>query len=140
MTPLVRWFRNLREKLFGSFFEGPAPPDRLAQMAIVFANTNPTATRAEWLRFCIEHARESYRAGWVRGYEYTERDPDERAIISQVDPDVVATAMDPDWQWSPEVTLTEEPTEVIREEQLTEREEMERLFKQALLEKNNGSQ
>jgi|ERR1700722_2026544 len=130
-TPIVRWFRNLREKLLGKFYDGPEAPDRLRQMVVVFANTNPTATRLEWIRFAVEHAKESYRAGWVRGYEYTERDPDERAVMRHVDPEMIALAMDPDWEWSPEVKLAEDPATVVPEEQPTEREEIERLFRQA---------
>jgi hypothetical protein len=129
-TPVVRWFRNIREKLLGKFYDGPEPPARIVEMVVVWANMNPTATRAEWVRFVSEHAKECYRAGWVRGYEYTERDPDERAIISQLDPELIATAMDPNWRWSPEVQLEEDPQTVVPEMQLNEREEMERLLRQ----------
>ena len=130
MTPLVRWFRNIRERIFGSFYDGPEPPDRLAQMVIAFALTNPQATRFDWTRFAIEHARECYRAGYTRGYEYIERDPDERAILTQLDPDALADALDPDWRWSPELDLNGIPKEPVNEFVFSEREEMERLMKQ----------
>lgn len=130
MTPLVRWFRDIRERLFGKYFDGPEPPDRLSQMVIAFAQTNPQATRFDWTRFAIDHARECYRAGYTRGYEYTERDPDERAIISQLDPDLIATALDPDWKWSAELNINGIPKEPVREMVFSEQEEMQRLMDQ----------
>lgn len=131
MTPIVKWFRNFRERVFGKYDDGPDPPERLAQMVIAFAQTTPQATRLDWTRFAIEHARESYRAGYTRGYEYTERDPDERAILSQLDPETLATALDPNWLWqSPPLTLDGILEEPVRELIFTENEEMQRLLEQ----------
>lgn len=130
MPPIVRWFRDIRERIFGKFYDGPEPPDRLAQMVIAFALTTPQATRFDWTRFAIDHARECYRAGYTRGVEYVERDPDERALLSQLDPDAIADALSPDWRWSPELDLNGIPKEPVQEFVFGEPEEMERLMKQ----------
>lgn len=130
MTPVGRWFRNVRERIFGSFFDGPEPPERLSQMVIAFAQTNPQATRFDWARFAIDHARECYRAGYTRGVEYIERDPDERVLLAQLAPEALASAIDPDWQWSPELTMDGIPKDEVREFVFTEQEEMQRLIKQ----------
>jgi hypothetical protein len=85
MTPLMKWIRNAVEKLFGTFEEGEAAPKRIRLAVTLFATTHPKATIAEWVEFAASHAEESYRAGYVRGYEHTERlgpdwpDPDEAA-------------------------------------------------------------
>jgi hypothetical protein len=129
MTPLFRWFRNAYEKLFGKFFEGPQPPARLGEIVIVFANKYPAATRDDWVRFATEHANECYRSGWVRGYERGERDPDERDIIAQARPEVLADALEHDWRWSPEVVLNE-PERVPKESAQTEAEEVEELMRE----------
>jgi hypothetical protein len=133
MTPVARWFRNARERLLGKFFDGPEPPERLSQMVIAFAETNPQATRFDWARFAIEHGRECYRSAYTRGLEYTERDPDEQALLAKLDPETLANAMDPtwhDWVWSPELRLDGIPRETVREFVFSEQEEMQRLIKQ----------
>jgi hypothetical protein len=130
MTPIVRWFRNLREKIFGSFFEGPTPPERLDKIVIVFANTHPNATKFDWVNFAMDHAREAYRAGWVRGYEKTERDPDEREIINNANPDIIADALNPDWRWSPEVKL-EGNDEPLQDMPPNERDQLEHALRDA---------
>ncbi len=132
MTPLVRWFRDVREKLFGRFYDGPQPPERLDKIVVVFSHLHQNATKRDWVEFAIAHARESYRSGWVRGFEHVERDPDERAIIEHADPDVMADALDPDWRWSPEVELSGERLDVpVPEMAPSEREAMEQMIKEA---------
>ena len=73
MTPVVKFFRNAWEKHVGTFAEGPQPPTRLASIAEVFAKANPKATVAEWMKFAVDHAESAYRAGYVRGFERSER-------------------------------------------------------------------
>lgn len=138
MTPVVRWFRNLREKLFGKFYEGPEPPERIGEIVIVYANTFPAATRADWVRFAADHAREAYRAGYVRGVEYIERDPEERVILTQLDPDVVADALSPDWRWSPEVELQGDSDFVPRESANTEAQDIEDLLREMKQDERRG--
>jgi hypothetical protein len=97
---------RLAEKLAGHFYEGPEPPERIAEMARVFASLHPRATRGEWLAMAEELAREAYRSGWVRGFEYAERDPEEPAVS----PEVIADAHLPGWRdrahdWSWETGL-----------------------------------
>lgn len=104
MTPLVRFARNLVEKWFGTFNEGPDPPDRIMNMVFVFALEHPHATRGEWIRFAIEHAGESYRSAYVRGVEYAERD--ETLRNPNVPPEIIADQMDPNWRWGDEVDIS----------------------------------
>lgn len=99
MTVLSRWAAKKAEQYLKRYYEGPEPPLRFADMAIEFANLYPTATRAQWLRFATEHAREAYRAGYQRGYEYVERDPD--FFRTDLPPDKIADMHDPDWRWRP---------------------------------------
>lgn len=99
MTALKRWLSRRAERFLDRYYEGPEPPLRIADLAIEFANLYPQATRAMWLRFATDHAREAYRAGYQRGYEYVERDPD--FFRSDLPPDMIADQMDPDWRWRP---------------------------------------
>lgn len=92
-----KFVRRTWEKFTGSWNEGPEPPDRLADMAVYFANVNPHATRLDWVRFATEHAREAYKSGFLRGFENSERDPED----SEVDPDILADAYDSNWRWNP---------------------------------------
>jgi hypothetical protein len=109
LTPFARWWRKIRDALQARYYEGPQPPRRLNEIVLVFANEHPTATRLEWITFAIEHARESYRTGWIRGMEYTERSPEEQEAIRNADPDAVADGLDPDWRWQPAVNLQYDP-------------------------------
>ncbi len=100
MTILSRWIARRAENYLKTFYEGPEPPLRIADLAIEFANLYPTATRAQWLRFTTEHAREAYRSGYQRGFEYVERDPD-FFVRHDRTPEMVADQIDPDWRWRP---------------------------------------
>lgn len=75
MTILGRAVRKLAEKVAGTFREGPNPPDRLRRAAEEFAAAHPKATRRQWLVFASAHAASSYRSGYLRGYEWAEREP-----------------------------------------------------------------
>ena len=96
-----RWLRRFLEKRLANYYEGPDAPERLAEMVVWFANANPHATRAEWVEFAALHAAECYRSGYVRGYEYSERDP----VVREFQPEEVADALYPDWRWAPEIRL-----------------------------------
>jgi hypothetical protein len=99
VTALKRWLSRRAEKFLDKYYEGPEPPQRISDLVIEFANLYPTATRSQWLRFATEHAREAYRAGYQRGYEYVERDPD--FFRTDLPPDMIADMHDPDWRWRP---------------------------------------
>jgi hypothetical protein len=102
VTPAMRFFKRIAEKWFGTWNEGPEPPDRLMNMVFVFALEHPHATRGDWIRFSIEHAAEAYRSAYTRGVEYAERTP----VEPGTPPDKIADAVDPNWRWGDEVDLT----------------------------------
>jgi hypothetical protein len=111
-TPLVRFFRRMAEKLFGTWKEGIEPPDRLGDMVITFANMHPHATRQDWVVFATFHAREAYRSGYLRGVEYAEREDDEPGL----DPDVLMDAMNgPSWRGRPVGPNLEPPAEDLHD-------------------------
>jgi len=115
-TPVVRWLRRVKEKLFGTFEEGPQLPKRLSEVVVAFANAYPKATRADWVRLSQEHGRICYQAGYQRGYEHVERTAD--FFAGKVPPDVVANHLDPDWKWQPGIMLSGEvdvPVEGVRD-------------------------
>ncbi len=104
MTRLGRWVRRALERLAGVWYEGAQPPDRFGEMVVYFANTNPRATREQWVQFATELAGETFRSGYLRGFERGERDV-EAQPWRQADPDALADELDPDWRWSPDITL-----------------------------------
>lgn len=113
MTPLVRWLRDVRDRYLGRFYEGPEPPERLGQIVLAFAAAHPRATRAEWMAFAEAHAQEAYRSGYVRGYEWTQRDLHARP---DVPPEVIADEADPDWRWRRAIPIEGDLVEVVPEE------------------------
>jgi len=117
MTRLGRMMRNALERFAKSFYEGPHPPLRLQEMVIDFANSNPRATRKEWVAFAAGQAEEAYKAGYIRGLEYSERDETYRAQVKEV-PDQVADQLDPDWRWSPGIKLEGPPQDIPEEEDI----------------------
>ena len=128
MTPLARWVRNTWQKFIDRFYEGPTPPARFGELAAMFANQHPEATRLDWTQFAAEHARRAYKEGFLRGMEYTERDPEELKLLRTADPEGLADALDPNWRSSEPVQLLE-PEEPIPEFRRTEREEVEDLLR-----------
>jgi hypothetical protein len=136
VTILSRLSRGIVERLRGIYYEGPEPPGRLAEMAVAFANQYPHATRGEWVRFCGEHAGECYRSGYVRGVERAERDY-ERSMPERA-PEDVADELDPDWRWSPDITLLgDHDAEVLHEldeQQLTAQEISD--YNESVIERN----
>jgi hypothetical protein len=115
VTRFGRLVRNLIERWLKRYYEGPLPPRRLDQMVVVFANMHPKATRAEWVLFAARHADEAYRTGWVRGFEWCERDLLRRD--PQIDPEaaMLMHGMDPEWINNP-VDLRD-PAAVVQSEQ-----------------------
>lgn len=94
MTPFLRFWRNLGEKLFGRYYEGPEPPRRLRQIVFLFANSHLAATREDWVKMAAEFAGEAYRTGYIRGLERAERDLHAMPWM-QDDPDVLFDALHP---------------------------------------------
>jgi hypothetical protein len=124
VTPFMRWLRRWREKYLGTWFEGPEPPVRLAEMVAIFANGVPNATRSDWMQFAIEHAYEAYRSGYQRGYEHIERDP----LTVSPTPDELADAIDPDWRICSDPIWLEEPYRVPPTQEPTEEETLRDLI------------
>lgn len=94
MGVAMKWLRNVVEKLLGRFYEGPTLPERFEHGVVEFANRHPNATRKEWATFAKEHASIAYEAGYVRGYERSERDYQH----PRTPPEAIADATDPQWR------------------------------------------
>jgi hypothetical protein len=133
MTPFAKWTRNLFERLSGKFYEGPECPERIAKMVIDFANVHPTATRGDWVAFATRLAAEAYTSGYVRGFERSERDDAAKTWLS-TSPEAMADRLDPDWRWSPDITL-HGPADMIPDVDAPSPEE---LAMQTLRELNEG--
>ncbi len=121
MTPLVRWLKKKAEAWLGTYYEGPKAPERLREQVVAFANMYPTATRSQWVEFAGTFAAQSYEAGYLRGIEWVERDPD--AFDPNLPPEVIADQIDPDWRWRPMIELERPPNEVVTDEK-PEREDI----------------
>jgi len=87
MSPLRRKARDMLERFMKRFYEGPAAPERYADTVKLFRMLNPTATADAWEDFATKLAEGAYQDGYVRGYEWTERDLDSKP---KHDPDVLA--------------------------------------------------
>lgn len=74
MNRLSRWIRRKAEQWLGNFYEGPEPPDRIGQRVVAFMALYPNATKGEWAAFATRIGMNCYREGWVRGFEWGERD------------------------------------------------------------------
>jgi hypothetical protein len=128
MTPLLKFIRDAWQKFTSRYYEGPEPPSRFGEIAALFANDHPDATRLDWTMFASEHARCAYREGFLRGMEYSERDLEELRALKDLDPETLADALDPNWRTNDPVQLNE-PEERIPERVGTEAEEVERLLR-----------
>lgn len=106
----ARWVRAAVERYLGRYYEGPDAPERLGEMVLAFANLHPKASRADWVCFAARHAAECYRAGWLRGVEHIERAGDMPAVVAASEQ--IADALNPDWRWSPGLTLEGSPRDV----------------------------
>jgi hypothetical protein len=72
-------------------------PQRFEAMVYQFVHEYPYANRQEWIDFAIKYGRIVYESGYVRGYEYTER----QFTMPKTDPEVIADAIDPTWRDRP---------------------------------------
>lgn len=97
MTPLKKVFRNLYERAKGTYYEGPECPARIGELVDEFARARPRATRAEWADMAKRLASEAYRSGYVRGWEWAERDLDRRDPAE--DPEVAVEREGHGWRW-----------------------------------------
>lgn len=98
-TPIVRLVRQLVERVASRFYEAEDPPARLAQFVDDFAMLHPRATRQQWCDMAKALADGSYRAGYQRGYERSERAPG--ADLPATPPELVADSMDLGWWRNP---------------------------------------
>lgn len=111
MTRLGRLVRNLTERLLGRYYEGPHPPQRLAEQVAEWAAMHPTATRAEWAAFAVRFAHGAYKDGFVRGFEWAERDLDR---LDLGEPERLAELEAYDFVWhSPDHLTSQELAEVV---------------------------
>lgn len=110
MTPFLRLLKRAVEKLLGQWDEGPEPPERFREAVMMFANDNPHATRREWMEFATYFAGETYRTGFVRGWEMDVRTAEQP--WKGEPPEAMANALDPGWPWAPEVLLN--PDEPVK--------------------------
>lgn len=88
MTPLRRKLRDILERWLGRFYEGPHPPPRIREEVRLFTLMNPHANPEDWEEFATRFAENSYRDGFVRGFEQSERDPE------RVEPEPDAAILD----------------------------------------------
>jgi hypothetical protein len=95
-TPLQRIVAKVADAIAGTWQEGADPPPRFVQQSEDFANRNPSATRRQWADFAARLAGEAYRAGFRRGYEHVERDPE--PAFKALPPELIADHEDPEWR------------------------------------------
>lgn len=94
MRTVRDFVRGTLERMLGRLADGPAPPPRLREGATFFRVQYPAATVDEWERFAALHAEEAYRAGFIRGLEWSERE------LDRMDPDTperIADSLRHDW-------------------------------------------
>lgn len=84
---------RLSDKLTSRLYEGPEPPKRLRERVKLFKLYNPDATAEQWERFSLTLATNCYREGFVRGYEWQERDWKGPAV----EPERLQELQDQDW-------------------------------------------
>ena len=84
------------DKMTGRWHEGAEPPARLANYVADFARRYPDATRHEWVMFATKLADECYAAGFRRGFEHAERDPEPG--FRRLPPELLADQEDPGWR------------------------------------------
>lgn len=105
---LADWFRPSRrikrflnkwvEKFTGRFYEGPEPPRRMLEEVRLFRLFYPDAGADEWEIFAATLAANSYKSGFVRGYEWQERGWEGPAV----EPEQVAELLEQDWSLAEE--------------------------------------
>lgn len=109
MTPFLKFVRNTIQKAFGTFYEGPDAPERLSKQVVAFLDANPRANRLDWAIFASQFAKECYRSGFQRGYEWVERGFDRRTTADVEAMKAHLEANDWDWDGAPDLlTYAEE--------------------------------
>lgn len=91
-----KWVRKRLELFAGTYEEGADPPNRIRKQVEAFASLNPHATRAEWIEFAARFSGETYAAGYIRGVEWAEREPDAGVVPGL--PEAIADDLDPEWR------------------------------------------
>lgn len=112
MNRLTRWLRDAWQRVRGIFYEGPDPPERIAQTVSVFATMHPNATVAEWMAFATEFGAGAYRDGWTRGYEWHER---AMAMRDENDPAILYERMKNEKPWIESGPSAEQLARVVGE-------------------------
>jgi hypothetical protein len=90
---LIRWLMRLVEKWLGRYYEGPDAPRRLTEELRLWLALNPDAPREVVVGYAACLVEAAYRDGFVRGYEWQERD----WKGPSVDPEVMAELQAQDW-------------------------------------------
>jgi hypothetical protein len=97
MTFAKRLLVRLLERLLGKYEEGPTAPSRFGEVVLEYVRDCPRATRQEWVDFATRHACTAYREGYVRGYEWCDRDP--RRMEPEMEPEALMDVIDPAGEW-----------------------------------------
>ena len=97
MTPFQKVVHRLAEAVAGTRREGATVPARFAEFVDEFSREHPKATRRTWGDFALSLASEAYRDGFRRGFEHSERLPDDQQW-SRLPPELMADEMDPGWR------------------------------------------
>lgn len=95
--------RNLFERVAERYYEGPSLPQRYPEQVVAFAKCNPNATVEQWAQFSSNLARNAYQSGYVRGFEWAERDLDR---LQPGDPELLREQNEHDWSWHAPEHLT----------------------------------
>jgi len=95
MCLLARFFFKLYQRFRGTFYEGPDPPNRILEETVTFSQLYPDATRKQWIAFTVGLARFFYKAGYLRGFEWAERDISK--FPEKSNPILKAAEEDPNW-------------------------------------------
>lgn len=111
MTPGGRLLRNVVQRLANVFYEGPEPPSRLYQLCDDFMQSAPEASPTAWSLFAKALAREAYQSGYTRGWEASQRDP-EQMPANGMPPELIADAGGIDWRKNPITPSFEHPNDV----------------------------
>jgi hypothetical protein len=87
MTILGRAVRRLLERLLGRWHEGPRPPRRYQDAARAYRLMRPYAQAEQWEAFAVALAERAYREGWMRGFEWAEREFPKGPELAPAEPD-----------------------------------------------------
>lgn len=120
-----QWLSRRRQKREGQFFEGPAPPRRVRDQVIAFANAFPGATRLQWVEAMVDLCEGFWIDGWARGHEWAERAERKSGIT----PEAIADQIDPEWRERPAVELAR-PGDLVQD--VREIEDVQRDYLTAL--------